>query len=79
MPNPEANRIHRSTRTRRLPSPSLGLAGLAAGLVLVTAGILYLLVSWLEGFGVAPSWPPGSGYPGWIAPRGWTPSGVQRR
>jgi hypothetical protein len=67
MPNPEANRIHRSTRTRRLPSPSLGLAGLAAGLVLVTAGILYLLVSWLEGFGVAPL----------VAPWEWL-SGVDR-
>lgn len=45
------------------PGPRLGVAGLVAGALLLTAALLYLLVSWLEGFGFLLQDHPG----GWFA------------
>ena len=43
----------RTPIARQLPGPRLGAAALASGALLVTAALLYLLVSWLEGFGLS--------------------------
>ena len=43
----------RTPTARQLPGPRLGAAGRASGALLITAALLYLLVSWLEGFGLS--------------------------